>query len=84
MKLNTNEKCYVRLTPVGYEHFYKKQRELGIKDDELRQPKMVANTNWCEFHIWELMAQFGSMIYLGSQRIPFVNNEIIFGEEPRG
>ena len=82
MKLNVNADCYVKLTPAGLERFYKKQRDLGITGNMMRHPDKVDKTNWCRFHIWDLMQTFGDMMFMGATELPFENNSIVFGEQP--
>lgn len=80
MKLNTNERVWVRLTEHGKDIL--RTREAGLR---LPFRYRYALRGWREDvwsgELWTLMALWGPHMYNGCA-IPFVDNDLNFGEGP--
>lgn len=69
MNMNVNDYVWVKLTAVGHRRLESNFRALGL--DRMRTyepPKEVEG--WTKFQLWELMHEFGGVMFNGAQ-VPF-------------
>jgi hypothetical protein len=82
--MNINECVIVRLTEAGEKAWAKAwlpSHPTGVPD-VIRRAATLPDGR-VRFQMWQLMHDFGPDCYNGSNRLPFVNNEIEFEMETK-
>lgn len=78
-KVNINDEVFVRLTSAGaaaWNEYWRATSPEGVPDSIRKGAEY--QSGYTKFQIWEMMAIFGPDCFNGSNRLPFVNNELWF------
>lgn len=80
IKFNVNDKVRVKLTKTGVSmlRFNHTKRYLSSReaDKHWEEPKVDAE-GYTEFHMWELMNEFGDLMYNGQGNMPFETEMVL-------
>lgn len=80
---NFNDTVRVRLTDFGRSCIIKNHNDLfGARASEFHPAHLRTEDGWSEFHLWELVQQFGPHVHMGMRYMPFENNVIEIRDEP--
>lgn len=71
MNINLNQICRVTLTDYGARHFNNIHAYMGKNAPEDKSEGDVIETE-----LWQLMHDFGEVLYNGNPRLPFKGNDI--------
>ena len=76
IKFNMNYNVRVRLTEEGHNILRQNYEELysNVPEALIKYPyreKEVDGDGYSEFHLWELMKEFGEHCYMGNMNLPF-------------